>query len=426
MTRETKIGLLIGVALILLVSVVVTDYLSVASRQPAADLTQSGQAAEESVIGRGADSVMSWWQGEDADARTAENPSHQQPIPTPQELAPQRDRSIYTPTQRRSTPSPRIAEPSSDGPIAGRTPYQPYHNEAEVTPPEVPAEARQRVAERQRPSVQVADAQNARDAKPIIHYVKSGENLYKLADRYYGNGEYWHSIAQANDDIDNQSGQIAVGQRVVIPNFAGLAQQSGSTSDNGLGQRVVQPSSSRTATLVRTTATPKKITVQKGDTLYALASKYLGDGNKWRQILEANRQTLPDAESLRPGMKLVMPNTQQRVVSQPSTSSAGRRPETRTLAATTSRRSASNARPTLSGARFVPVSNTAATSVVRPSPFDGSSKRHTVRSGESLASIARRYYGDAEQWPRIFQANKDRLPNENVVPVGTVLVVPGR
>jgi LysM repeat protein len=48
-------------------------------------------------------------------------------------------------------------------------------------------------------------------------------------------------------------------------------------------------------------------TVREGDTLSRIAREYLGDGNRWPEILEANRDTLKDERSLRFGTKLRIP-----------------------------------------------------------------------------------------------------------------------
>lgn len=49
-------------------------------------------------------------------------------------------------------------------------------------------------------------------------------------------------------------------------------------------------------------------------------------------------------------------------------------------------------------------------------------QRHRVRKGESLAQIARKYYGDPKQWTRIQKANA--LANPNAIKPGLVLVIP--
>lgn len=56
-------------------------------------------------------------------------------------------------------------------------------------------------------------------------------------------------------------------------------------------------------------ATPagRRHTVARGDTLFSLAQQYYGNRSRWRDIYEANRNQLPDANSLRLGMELVIP-----------------------------------------------------------------------------------------------------------------------
>lgn len=52
------------------------------------------------------------------------------------------------------------------------------------------------------------------------------------------------------------------------------------------------------------------------------------------------------------------------------------------------------------------------------------SASYTVISGDTLSKIARRYYGDATQWPRIFEANRDVLKNPDRIYPGQVLRIP--
>ena len=35
-------------------------------------------------------------------------------------------------------------------------------------------------------------------SKRIVHYVKANENLWGIAEHYYGDGAYWRSIVEAN------------------------------------------------------------------------------------------------------------------------------------------------------------------------------------------------------------------------------------
>jgi LysM repeat protein len=50
-------------------------------------------------------------------------------------------------------------------------------------------------------------------------------------------------------------------------------------------------------------------------------------------------------------------------------------------------------------------------------------KTHTVRAGESLPSIAEKYYGDSSLWKKIYDANKNKIERGQITP-GQVLVIP--
>lgn len=50
--------------------------------------------------------------------------------------------------------------------------------------------------------------------------------------------------------------------------------------------------------------------------------------------------------------------------------------------------------------------------------------QYTVVAGDTLSGIAQRFYGDGNQWPRIYEANRDRIGNPNLVFPGQVLRIP--
>jgi nucleoid-associated protein YgaU len=49
---------------------------------------------------------------------------------------------------------------------------------------------------------------------------------------------------------------------------------------------------------------------------------------------------------------------------------------------------------------------------------------YTVESGDSLSKIAKRFYGDANQYQKIFQANSDQLSDPDKIQVGQQLKLP--
>lgn len=51
----------------------------------------------------------------------------------------------------------------------------------------------------------------------------------------------------------------------------------------------------------------KTYTVQPGDTLSGIAKSYLGDGNAYMKIFDANRDQLSDPDKIKPGQVLKLP-----------------------------------------------------------------------------------------------------------------------
>jgi len=47
--------------------------------------------------------------------------------------------------------------------------------------------------------------------------------------------------------------------------------------------------------------------VCKGETLSEISHKYYGSANKWRIILDANRDEIEDVSKLKPGTKIIIP-----------------------------------------------------------------------------------------------------------------------
>lgn len=51
-------------------------------------------------------------------------------------------------------------------------------------------------------------------------------------------------------------------------------------------------------------------------------------------------------------------------------------------------------------------------------------KTYIVVSGDSLSKIAQKFYGHANRWREIFEANRDRISNPDLITVGQVLRIP--
>jgi len=128
------------------------------------------------------------------------------------------------------------------------------------------------------------------------------------------------------------------------------------------------------------TAGVKKHVISKGDTLWGLAEFYYGDGRLHKRILAANPGL--DENKLIVGREIVIPS-EEALAEKP----AQTRPGT----------------PTQPGVR-----------------------KHTyvVERGDTLIKIARNVLKDESRWREIYELNKDKIANPDVVPAGLELKLP--
>lgn len=107
---------------------------------------------------------------------------------------------------------------------------------------------------------------------------QDGEALWAIAEHYYGDGQQWTTIAQANPDLTGTNGRrlLQAGEVLVIP---------------GVPSKAAAPAGFTAHT------------VTSSDTLSSLAAQHLGDADRWPEIFNASKTiTQPD------GGKLTDPN----------------------------------------------------------------------------------------------------------------------
>jgi nucleoid-associated protein YgaU len=61
-----------------------------------------------------------------------------------------------------------------------------------------------------------------------------------------------------------------------------------------------------------------------------------------------------------------------------------------------------------------------------PTNITPAGKTYTVVKGDSLSKIAKREYGDAREWRKIYEANKDVIDDPDLIEVGQNLIIPER
>jgi nucleoid-associated protein YgaU len=53
-----------------------------------------------------------------------------------------------------------------------------------------------------------------------------------------------------------------------------------------------------------------------------------------------------------------------------------------------------------------------------------SDQSYTVKGGDTLSKISKQFYGDANEYMRIFYANRDKLNDPDKIQVGQQLAIP--
>lgn len=124
----------------------------------------------------------------------------------------------------------------------------------------------------------------------LEHIVQPGETYATISLKYFGTSAYSSSIARANPLMSPTS--LKPGRAVRVPkdpkNIQGITVTA---------KEAPRPGESLFAEYI----------VESGDTLGRIAERVYGDSRFAKLIFEANRNTMPDEDSLKIGQKLVIP-----------------------------------------------------------------------------------------------------------------------
>jgi nucleoid-associated protein YgaU len=155
---------------------------------------------------------------------------------------------------------------------------------------------------------------------PKIYVVQAGDNLAKIAQKFYGT-EIGNKtinvmrIFEANRKVLKSPDDVPAGQKLVIPL---LKDESEGVSTGGLLERIksrISGKNSSTTTSTKTPARPRpkppaakparQYIVREGDSLWVIADKQLGDKERFREIIKLN--ALEDEDYLTVGQRLLIP-----------------------------------------------------------------------------------------------------------------------
>jgi len=433
MTRETKVGLVVGTGIILLIGIVVSDHLSSQQRgqqQTAAPpgYTDLANGQPRAISPQGVRPFV--------DAGAPAETHGALPLPPVHDA----NGNLVAPRRTNRDPHPNLNKVTDGG-----LPFADSGNVGRAAPPGVgsnippgPGDAGQpRALDRHLPPNVAEDLRRnnflpedttprlenqggntgVRPTEPLIHHVVAGETLWAIAEKFYGvgNGRYAADIAKANADklLPNQG--IREGVRLVIPNRVivipgpgGQGNTDPATPSTGASATLADShatgaASTHTSTPTDTRPQMKTIKVEPGDSLSAISSRTLGSIRHMQLIIDANRDQIQDADDIKAGMTLRIPPAPAAPPVAPG-NGAGR---TATPPAT----------PTLPRTPSVPTAPGASTTTIV-------ARVHKVQPRDTFSSIARSRLGSDRRWREIFELNRDKVANPDALREGLVLVLP--
>jgi nucleoid-associated protein YgaU len=123
--------------------------------------------------------------------------------------------------------------------------------------------------------------------------VQRGDTYAALAQKYYGNQRYAQFLVESNPDHADPL-RLRVGDVLRIPPASELP-----------ARLVAERSTARQPKLARG---QRVYTVREGDTFFGLAARELGNGSRWPELYELNKDVVGEKpDGLRPGQTLILP-----------------------------------------------------------------------------------------------------------------------
>lgn len=147
------------------------------------------------------------------------------------------------------------------------------------------------------------------------YIVQSGDTLADIAKKFYGpdDGNKFKNIQkiyQANQNVLESPDRVIEGQKLVIPPLSSVAANKSKKSSKGFLARAFG-FGNRVETLSRNSQSKnyRLYKIKKGDTLWKIAAKQLGDGTRFQEIINLNKKQFPNPDDLKVGVTIKLPKS---------------------------------------------------------------------------------------------------------------------
>ncbi len=331
MTRETKIGLLVGLAFIIVIGILLSDHLTSATEPQQAQLTQAGDNVRNGVTTPGSGGAV---------AVTAvvapSNVAPAQAIPTREEMNPVKP-AVEIVKIGPGSPAPQpitvkaseVASAPVSNPavaVAAPTTFEQAMGAKEPSAPPITREVdmansslagvAKSLGEElvpagagEHPAMTQASAQ----PKPSLpagarqYKAEAGDSVSRIASRMMGGNTSANrdALINANPSLKADPNKIIAGRTYVIPAAGSSAPAAPAPAPTVAAAPAPAPVASPTQTVA---ASPEYFyTVKEGDNLSKIALMQLGDASTLPAIKELNKDVLKGGDTIRPNMKLRLP-----------------------------------------------------------------------------------------------------------------------
>lgn len=278
MTREHKLALIVGFALVLAVAILISDHFSGASRAQGGGVVADNQTPE--LFGQSGREIAfdlpgaqdftqppagETLNGRPVDSRVASNDSGPSVL---ESLADSVNTALHD--LRNGNTPPVALQTETTKTIEMGKPVNP------PTPDETVA---------------------LRDYKR--HNVQANETLWGIAAKYYGDGNLYQNLARHNAGRVGEGGTVHPGVTILIPPKHILLAGDLPTINT--------PTNTGAPVTTPTKNTARTYTVKKGDTLGLISQRELGTVKRMQEIIDLNRDQIDNADEIRVGMTLKLP-----------------------------------------------------------------------------------------------------------------------
>lgn len=149
--------------------------------------------------------------------------------------------------------------------------------------------------------------------KSVSYTVAQGDTLSKIALAHFGNKSRLtvNAIFEANRSVLTSPDDIRTGLVLSLPVVEGMARMVKSEPTQTNHAATSKAEAAKSSPVKKSTEPPaapyRWYQVKKNDRYASIAREQLGDGGRWRELYELNKDKFPNPQSIREGVRIKLP-----------------------------------------------------------------------------------------------------------------------